>query len=344
MKYEAVKLKDLSKALGLSVSTISRALRDSYEISEETKKIVREYAEKINYHPNPVAVSLREKRSRSIGVVIAEIANSFFSQIINGVESVAYNKGYNVIITQSLESYEREIRNIDFLASRSVDGCLISVSTETKNFEHITHLYKNGFPFVCFDRVIDEMKTHKVSIDNYKGAYDATTELVKKGFRHIAMLANAEHLSITQERFSGYVKALTDGGLQVDETIIQYCKHGGMIYGEIEQAMKTIMQSRKKPDAFFAASDKLTTNFVRYCRAKKIKIPDELGLIGFSNLDLTDLLSPSLSVIKQPAFEMGKIAAELLIKTIEAKRPVTDFEIKILEPQLLIRESSVKKG
>ena len=309
MKYEAVKLKDISKALGLSVSTISRALRDSYEISEETKKIVREYAEKINYHPNPVAVSLREKRSRSIGVVIAEVANSFFSQIINGVESVAYNNGYNVIITQSLESYEREIRNIDFLASRSVDGCLISVSTETKDFDHIKKLYKNGFPFVCIDRVIEEMKTHKVSIDNFKVAYDATTELVRKGFKRIALLANAEHLSITQERFSGYAKALTDGGLQVDETIIQYCKHGGMIYEEIEHAMETIMQSHIKPDAFFAASDKLTTNFVRYCKAKKIKIPDKLELIGFSNLDLTDLLSPSLSVIKQPAFEMGKIAA-----------------------------------
>ena len=140
MKYEAARLKDISKALGLSPSTISRALNDSYEISEKTKKIVREYAEKVNYHPNPVAVSLREKSSRSIGVIIAEIANSFFSQMINGVESAAHAGGYNVIITQSLESYDRELSSLEFLASRSVDGCLISVSTETENFDHVTRL------------------------------------------------------------------------------------------------------------------------------------------------------------------------------------------------------------
>jgi LacI family transcriptional regulator len=343
MKYEAAKLKDISKVLGLSVSTISRALNDSYEISEKTKKLVREYAEKINYRPNPVAVSLREKRSRSIGVIIAEIANSFFSQMINGVESVAHAKGYNVIITQSLESYERELSNLEFLASRSVDGCLISVSTETKNFDHITRLHKRGFPFVCFDRIIDDIKTHKVSIDNFKGAYDATKELVKSGFKRIAMLGNAEHLSITQERLSGYKAALADAGLVFDESLIRYCLHGGMIYGEVEQAMNELMSLRKKPDTFFAASDKLTTNFVRYCKAKKISIPNKLGLVGFSNLDLTDLLTPALSVIRQPAFEMGEAAAELLIKLIEAKRPPADFENMVLPPELLIRGSSERR-
>jgi len=343
MKYEAAKLKDISKVLGLSVSTISRALNDSYEISEKTKKIVREYAEKINYRPNPVAVSLREKRSRSIGVIIAEIANSFFSQMINGVESVAHAKGYNVIITQTLESYEREVSNLNFLASRSVDGCLISVSTETRNYDHITNLHQRGFPFVCFDRIIDELKTHKVSIDNFKGAYDATTELAKRGFKRIAMLGNAEHLSITQQRLGGYKKALNDAGLMFDEVLVRYCMHGGMIYAEVEEAMNTLLGLRKKPDTLFAASDKLTTNFVRYCIAKKISIPNKLGLVGFSNLDLTDLLTPPLSVIRQPAFEMGKIAAELLIKLIEAKRPPAEFESKVLLPELLIRGSSKKK-
>jgi LacI family transcriptional regulator len=343
MKYEAAKLKDISMALGLSVSTVSRALHDSYTISEKTKKIVREFAEKINYRPNPVAVSLREKRSRSIGVVLAEIANSFFSQIINGIESVAHAKGYNVIITQSLESWERETNNIEFLASRSVDGCLISVSTETKNYDYITKLHKSGFPFVCVDRIIDELDTHKVLIDNFKGAYDATTELIRNGFKRIAMLCNAPQLSITTERLSGYKKALADAGLSVEESMIKYCEHGGMIYDEVAQAMDELLSADKKPDALFAASDKLTTNFVRYCKAKNIKIPSKLGLVGFSNLDLTDLLSPSLSVIRQPAFEMGRVATELLIKTIEAKRPVVDFEITTLQPELLVRQSSKKK-
>lgn len=342
MKYEAAKLKDISKALGLSASTISRALNDSYEISEKTKILVREYARKVNYRPNPVAVNLREKRSRSIGVIIAEIANSFFSQMINGVESVAKSRGYNVIITQSLESYNLELSNLNFLASSSVDGCLISVSTETENFDHIMQLHKKGLPFVCFDRIVEGLKTHKVSFDNYKGAYEATGELLNNGFNRIAMLGNAGHLSITQERLSGYKKALEDAGILFDKSLVKYCMHGGMIYGEVKQAIDQMLRLRKKPDAFFAASDKLTTSIIRYCNNRKIHIPDELGLIGFSNLDIADLLSPSLSVIRQPAFEMGKSAAELLIKLIESKRPPVDFENKVFPPELLIRKSSVK--
>src|ERR1700733_4421514 len=188
MKFEAVTIKDIAKALGLSTSTVSRALRDSYEISPETKQVVLEYARQINYRPNPIALSLKEKRSRSIGVIVSEIAKSFFSQIINGIESIAYSKGYNVIISQSRESYEREVINIDFLSSRSVDGFLISVSTETKDFTHITDLHDKGLPIVCFDRIVEAIGTHKVIVDNYKGAYDATTHLIKNGYKRIAHL------------------------------------------------------------------------------------------------------------------------------------------------------------
>ena len=165
MKYEAVTIKDIAKALGLSTSTVSRALRDSYEISPETKKIVIEYAQQINYRPNPIALSLKEKRSRSIGIIVCEIANSFFSQAINGIESIAYDKGYNVIIAQSHESYEREILNLQYLASRSIDGLLISVSSETENLDHLINLHKRGFPIVFFDRVVENLDTHKVNIN-----------------------------------------------------------------------------------------------------------------------------------------------------------------------------------
>src|ERR1700712_477489 len=186
MKFEAVTIKDIAKTLGLSTSTVSRALRDSYEISPETKRAVLEYAKEINYRPNPIALSLKEKRSRSIGVIVSEIANSFFSQAINGIESMANEKGYNVMITQSQESYDKEVLNMQFLSSRSVDGCLVSVSTETKDFSHITSLYQRGFPIVCFDRVIDGLETHKVIVDNFKAAYDATHHLIKNGYNKIA--------------------------------------------------------------------------------------------------------------------------------------------------------------
>jgi DNA-binding LacI/PurR family transcriptional regulator len=343
MKFEAVTIKDIAKALGLSTSTVSRALRDSYEISPETKQLVLHYAREINYRPNPIALSLKEKRSRSIGVIVSEIANSFFSQIINGIESIAYSKGYNVIISQSRESYERELINMDFLSSRSVDGFLISVSTETKDFSHISDLYDRGLPIVFVDRMVASIDTHKVIADNFKGAYDATTHLIKSGYQRIAHLANSEYLSITRERVAGHQQALADAKMVFDDTYLKHCLHGGMIYGEVETAMNELMGLKHKPDALFASADKLTTNCMRYCRAKGIVIPDDLAMVGFSNLDLTDLLSPSLSVVRQPAFEMGELAADLLIKTIESKRPITEFETRMLPAELFIRESSVKK-
>jgi len=159
MKFEAVTIKDIAKALGLSTSTVSRALRDSYEISPETKKLVLEYAEKINYHPNPIALSLKERRSRSIGVIVCEIANSYFSQVINGIESIANTNGYNVIISQSHESSEKELVNLQYLTSRSVDGLIISVSTETTNFNFFRELHDRGMPIVFFDRIVDEIQT-----------------------------------------------------------------------------------------------------------------------------------------------------------------------------------------
>lgn len=342
MRFEAITIKDIAKALGLSTSTVSRALRDSYEISPETKKLVLEYAEKNNYHPNPIALSLKERRSRSIGVIVCEIANSFFSQTINGIESIAYNNGYNVIISQSRESADREMLNLQYLTSRSVDGLIVSVSTETKDFSYFKELNQRGMPIVFFDRIVDEIQTHKVIVDNYKGAYEATTHLIKSGYRRIATLSNAAVLSIAKERLAGYKAALTDNGLPVDDSLIRYCQHGGMIVGEVETAIEELFQQSPRPDAIMTSADKLTTNCFRILKSKGLKVPDDIGLIGFSNSDMTELLDPPLSVIRQPAFEMGEIATSLLIKLIESKRPVTDFETRILQTELLIRGSSKK--
>jgi DNA-binding LacI/PurR family transcriptional regulator len=268
MKFEAVTIKDIAKALGLSTSTVSRALRDSYEISPETKKLVLEYAQNINYRPNPIALSLKEKRSRSIGIIVCEIANSFFSQIINGIESIAYDKGYNVIIAQSHESYEREVLNVQYLASRSIDGLLVSVSSETKDLEHLKNLHERGLPIVFFDRIVDEMTTHKVIVDNFKGAYDATDHLVKSGYKHIANLAGSEYLSITKERLNGYRQALADHGREFDPRYIQHCLHGGMVYEEVEKALDDLLKLEHRPDAILGCADKLTTNCLRYFKKK----------------------------------------------------------------------------
>src|SRR5882757_6213752 len=225
MKFEAITIKDIAKALNLSVSTVSKALRNSHEISEETKKTVLAYASEFNYKPNPIAQSLKRGRSRSIGVIVCNIDNNFFSQVINGIESIAQNKGYNVIITQSRESYEKEVSNSEHLSSRSVDGLIISLSAETKNVNHLIKLHEKGLPIVFFDRITDEIPTHRVVANNYKGAYEATQHLLQQGCRRIAHITSSDSLSITRERLEGYKQALKDAGHEPDDRYIKFCPH-----------------------------------------------------------------------------------------------------------------------
>jgi LacI family transcriptional regulator len=345
MKFEPVTIKDIAIKLNLSTSTVSRALRGSYEISDETKKIVLEYAEKINYRPNPIALSLKERRSHSIGIVVPEIANSFFSQAINGIESIAYNSGYHVSISQSHESFERELINVQHMASRSIDGLLISISAETSDFSHLKELHERGLPIVFFDRIVDEIDTFKVVCDNFKGAYDATKHLIKQGYKRIAHITSSSHLFITRKRLEGYKKALEDHKIPYDEALVKHCNHGGMVVEEVEEAVTTLFSVKNKPDAILSAGDRITTVILSVIKKHK-KINKDLAYIGFSNSDLTDMFSPSLSVVRQPAFEMGKTAIELLIKLIESKRPITEFETKVMESKIIIKESSDhrKKG
>lgn len=342
MKFETATIKDIAKALNLSTSTVSRALRGSYEISPETKKLVLEYAEKINYRPNPIALSLKERRSRSLGVVVSEIANNFFSQAINGIESIAYNRGYHVIISQSHESQEREMVNVQHLASRSVDGLLVSLSSETTDLSHLKQLHEKGLPIVFFDRVTNEIETHKVIANNRLGAFHATEHLIYNGYKKIAHITNSPYLSITKERLEGYREALEKHGIEYNENLVKYCNHGGMIADEVDDAFAKLFSAKIKPDAIFTAGDRITTVCLSHMRNMKKKPPD-IAITGFTNTNLADLFSPSLTTIRQPAFEIGQVATELLIQMIESKRPVTEFETKVLDTELIIRESTKGK-
>jgi LacI family transcriptional regulator len=198
-------------------------------------------------------------------------------------------------------------------------------------------------PIVFFDRIVDEINTHKVVVDNYKGAYDATAHLIQNGYKQIAVIANNEILSITKDRVAGYKAALMDSGIAEKEDFIKYCPHGSLSKEEMTGAVNELLALKTKPDAIFSLSDKITTGCLQVLKTKKIKVPDDIGLIGFSNSDLTELIDPPLSIIKQPAIEMGEMATTLLLQLIESKRPVTDFETRVLAPQLLIRTSSAPR-
>ena len=343
MKFEAVTIKDIAKALNLSTSTVSRALRGSYEISEETKKAVLQYAESVNYRPNPIALSLKERRSRSIGIVVCEIANTFFSQVINGIESIAYNRGYHVVISQSHESYEREVIDLQYLSSRSIDGLLVSVSSETTDTKHFQQLHEKGLPIVFFDRVADDLNTHKVILNNFQGAYDATKHLLSQGYTKIAHVTHSAHLTLARERLAGYRKALDEHGIPFDEAYVKHCHHGLTLSAEIEERIRELLSLKQKPDAIFTVSDRLTNSTLLALKKAGLKVPDDMGLVGFSNTDIGDLIDPPLTAVRQPAFEMGQAATDLLIQLIEAKRQVTSFETRVLEGELIIRDSSRRK-
>ncbi|WP_097130636.1 LacI family DNA-binding transcriptional regulator [Pedobacter xixiisoli] len=335
--FEPVTIKDIAKALGLSTSTVSRALRDTYEISPATKKLVTDYAKEIGYKPNPIALSLKERRSKSIGVVVSEVANSYFSQAVNGIESIAYDKGYHVIISQTHESYEREVINVNHLASRSVDGLLISLSSQTEDVSHIKSLHDKGMPIVFFDRVADEIITDKVIADNEKGAYNATVHLIKSGYKKIAHLTSSSHLSISIERLTGYKKALADHGIAFREDYVKFCPHGGMLYEETETAIKQLVALKDKPDAIFVAGDRLSTGCLSVFKNLNIEVPKDMAIAGFSNSDVLDLFNPSLTSVRQPAYEIGQLATEMLLRLIEAKYPIEEFEKKVLDTSLFVR-------
>lgn len=310
---------------------------------KKQKKIVLKYAQDNNYHPNTMAQSLKKGHSKSIGIVLSSVDNQFFSQVIDGIESEAYSQGYNVIFTQTHESYELERQNISHLTHRSIDGLLISLSTETTDVEHLTKLQAQGLPIVLFDRISDEIDTHKVVADNFKGAYEATKHLIDAGYRHIAHVTSTSYTSVTSERLMGYKQALLDNDIEIDELYIKYCHHGGMDLNENKQLLSELLALPVRPDAILTAWDKITTTTLSILRKLAIRIPEDIALLGFTNTLLADDLNPSLSAVQQPAFEMGRKSTEMLLSLINSKYPVTEFETIILPTKLFIRNSSSNK-
>jgi DNA-binding LacI/PurR family transcriptional regulator len=340
MKVQSITIKDIAKALDMSFSTVARALNDNYSISEATRKRVKEYATQHNYQANLTAQSLKKKGSRSIGICLCAIPNNFYAEVINGIESIASDNNYHVIITQSHESFNKEVKNVEYLQWRSVDGLLVSIASETNNIEHFNKLQSQGIPVVFFDRITSLINTHLVVADNVKGTYNCISHLIENDFKRIAHITSSPALSITTDRLEGYKKALGDKKQTIDESIIKYCAHGGMIREEIEKAVDELLNLENPPDAIFTASDRITIGCFSILKQRNIKIPDKIALAGFSNFSAPELFCPSLTTVTQPAFEIGKVATELLIKLIESKKPVKEFEKRVLPTELVIRDSS----
>lgn len=333
----SVNIKTLAERLNLSISTVSRALRDSYEISDITKTRVKELAIQLNYHANPYASSLRKHRSKTIAVVVPEITNNFFSQAINGIEYIAQEKNYHVLIYLTHETIQKEIEFANHLHNGRVDGVLMSLSAETDNFDHLNELKDKGVPIVFFDRVCESIESSNITTDDFEGGYAATEHLIEQGCRRIVYLDLSRHLSISSKRMEGYMVALKKYNLDFDDGLIMQSTNNNAA----NEAILTKMLSRpNRPDGIFASVEKLAISSYNVCERLKISIPAQIKIISFSNLEISPLLNPSLSTITQPAYEIGKQAAMQLFRYLEKKVLAHKHEKIILKSTLIPRAST----
>lgn len=337
MKKTQVTLKDIAKTLNLTVATVSRALRDSYEISHETKKRVVELAKSLNYKPNRMAVGLRKNKTFNVGVIIPSLWYYYNSAAVTGMEEVLEEHGYSVLICQSKESYKREIIQVKNLIDSRVDGIFASISQSTVDHAHYLAAQEEGIPVIFFDRTPDFEGFSKVVIDNKLAAMKAINHLFEKGRKRIAFIAGPEKLKISQKRYLGYAEAHKEYRLEVDESLIINCNFTkNMGY----QATKNFLKKNIQFDGLFAINDRTCIGAVAAIKEAGLKIPEEVAVVGFNDEPTVQYLNPPLTTIRQPAYEMGKEVANLFLSE-RNKHKINSSPVKIfLDTALIIRKST----
>jgi len=333
----AVNIKQLARELNLSISTVSRALSDSYDVSAQTRSKVLELAKKLNYHPNPYASGLKRHNSKTIAIIVPEVANNFFSLAINGIQSVAREKGYHVLIYLTHEDYEIEVEVVQHLQSGRVDGVLISLSGRTVDKTHLTELVRLGLPLVFFDRVCEEFDTAKVTTDDYDSGFKATQHLIDRGCRRIAYLLVSKNLSIGIKRMEGYMEALRKNKIPIDPKLIV---NGSNDKERNYSLIQNLLKSNNRPDGIFASVEHLAITAYHVCNDMKLSIPNDIKIISFSNLETAPLLNPSLTTITQPAFNIGREAATILFKALTKKQFKLSNQKTVLASELIERNST----
>lgn len=336
MDKRQITLKDIARALRLSPSTVSRALRNHPAISQETKALVQDYAVKHKYKPNTLALQLRTNRNNTIGVIVPEIVHYFFSTVLAGIQEEAEKENYNLIICQSNENYNREVKSVETLLDARVRGILASQSKSTEKFSHFQEIIDNGTHLVFFDRICTGINTDKVVIDDYAGAYNAVDHLIGSGCTRIAFLGSNPHLPIANNRRMGYEDALRKHGIPVDKSLMQVCD-------TIELARETVpamLETDPVPDAFFCINDEVASYCLQICKTAGYRIPQDISVCGFTNSYITEVTDPTLTSVDQHGFEMGKTAARLLINRIKGIEKKTGIVSKVIKTRLVVRNST----
>ena len=328
-----VTINDIAKELNVTPSTVSRALAGNTRVSLKTRELVAKKAKEMGYQQNVIAASLRKGKSDTIGMVVPRINRHFFSNVISGVEEILNPAGYTLVIVQSGENFNKEQKAIDMLMANHVGGIIISLSSQTKSYEHLDRVINRGIPLVQFDRVNPEIKSSKVLNDNFTGAYLATKHLIKSGYKSIGHLGGSRSLKAYEERYGGYLKAMEEAGREVDDKLVYenaITREAG--YNAIKEAL---LQS--KVDAFFCAGDYAALGVLDGLKELKISVPKEFGVVGFANEPFSELIHPTLTTVEQNAFEMGTRAATAMIKNLEGKHWE---EEEVILTRLIVRDSS----
>lgn len=336
-----VTIHDIAEKLNITASTVSRALNDNPRISDQTKKAVLKTAKQLNYQPNNIAAALRHGKSHIIGIIVPTADRAFFSSVVRGIEDMANNLNYKVIICQSYDNYEKEIQTIDALLSARVDGIIASIGKNTENFDHFKRVQEENIPLVLFDRTTDALEVSQVMIDDYLGAYKVVEHLIQQGCRRIAHFTSPKKVSIFKERLRGYTDALSDYGIPYDEELVV---KSNLQLADGRESMEKLLKLKERPDGVFSASDYGAMGAMQVLKENKYKIPQEVALAGFSNDPFTSFTDPALTTVDQFSITMGKKTAEIFFEQLKSGDKKAVPQKIVLKPELIVRESSLKRG
>ena len=337
-----VTLKQIAKELDVSISTVSKSLRDSHEISEDTRLKVQAFAKLYNYKPNNIALSLKNKKTKTIGIVIPEIVHHFFATVISGIEQVANENGYNVIVCLSDESFDKEVINMELLANGSTDGFIMSLSKETqqkRDFHHIQEIINQGMPVVMFDRVTNDVFCDKVIIDDQEAAFNAVQFFIDSGFKKIGLITTIDYVSVGKLRTDGYKKALLSNGIPINEELIVKIEDIENCSIKIENLIKNA-----KCDAIFAVNELFAVTAIKLATKNNLKVPEDISVIGFTDGIISQFSTPSISTVSQNGIKMGRKSAQMLIERLELEDEEDEhYKTELIETNLIFRESTTTK-
>lgn len=341
-----VTLKQIARELDVSISTVSKALRNSKEISEDTREKVQAFAKLYNYRPNNIALSLKNRKTKTIGIIIPEIVHHFFSKVIRGIELVANKRGYNVIVGLSNESFSKEVINMEMLANGSIDGFILSISKETllqQDYHHFTETISQGMPIVMFDRVVNEVFCDKVIVDDLKGSKKAVNTLIEKGCKTIAIITTKDYVSVGKLRTQGYLEALNENDIKALGSLI--LKVDDKLVSEdhldvLEKDIEILFESNKDIDGIFAVNELYAITAMKVARKLGLNIPEDVQVIGFTDGVLSKHATPSLTTVSQHAQQMGEQSAELLINNLEIEEDEDHYQTVVIETEIIEREST----